>query len=185
MLTLPIANRTCIFAQFLWRANSIYDRLMRMSMSREVKLMRCFELVDARFRRNAQARLPLRATAHSVGYDFFSPVDVEIPPMGSVMIWTDVKARFGEDEALLINVRSSMGAQPVMLANTQGWIESDYYSNPDNDGNIGIRLFNLGATPYRIAQGQRFAQGMFVKYLAADNCNADAPRLGGLGSTGK
>ena len=101
------------------------------------------------------------------------------------MIWTDVKARFGPDEALLINVRSSMGKQPVMLANTQGWIESDYYSNPDNDGNIGIRLFNLGQTPYKIERGQRFAQGMFIKYLIAENCNSDSERVGGIGSTGK
>ena len=144
-----------------------------------------FEIVDDKFRKNETAQLPLRATAHSVGYDFFSPVDVEIPPMSAVMIWTDVKARFGPDEALLINVRSSMGKQPVMLANTQGWIESDYYSNPDNDGNIGIRLFNLGQTPYKIERGQRFAQGMFIKYLIAENCNSDSERVGGIGSTGK
>ena len=144
-----------------------------------------FELVDDKFRKNETARLPLRATAHSVGYDFFSPVDIEIPSMSAAMIWTDVKARFDPDEALLINVRSSMGKQPVMLANTQGWIESDYYSNPDNDGNIGIRLFNLGQTPYKIERGQRFAQGMFIKYLIAENCNSDSERVGGIGSTGK
>ena len=144
-----------------------------------------FEIVDDKFRKNETAQLPLRATAHSVGYDFFSPVDIEIPPMGAAMIWTDVKARFDPDEALLINVRSSMGKQPVMLANTQGWIESDYYSNPDNDGNIGIRLFNLGQTPYKIERGQRFAQGMFIKYLIAENCNSDSERVGGIGSTGK
>ena len=144
-----------------------------------------FEIVDDKFRKNETAQLPLRATAHSVGYDFFSPVDIEILPMSAAMIWTDVKARFGPDEALLINVRSSMGKQPVMLANTQGWIESDYYSNPDNDGNIGIRLFNLGQTPYKIERGQRFAQGMFIKYLIAENCNSDSERVGGIGSTGK
>ena len=144
-----------------------------------------FEIVDDKFRKNETAQLPLRATAHSVGYDFFSPVDIEIPPMSAAMIWTDVKVRFGPDEALLINVRSSMGKQPVMLANTQGWIESDYYSNPDNDGNIGIRLFNLGQTPYKIERGQRFAQGMFIKYLIAENCNSDSERVGGIGSTGK
>lgn len=144
-----------------------------------------FEIVDDKFRKNETAQLPLRATTRSVGYDFFSPVDVEIPPMSAAMIWTDVKARFGPDEALLINVRSSMGKQPVMLANTQGWIESDYYSNPDNDGNIGIRLFNLGQTPYKIERGQRFAQGMFIKYLIAENCNSDSERVGGIGSTGK
>lgn len=148
-------------------------------------IMRRFELVDEGFRRHEQARLPLRATASSVGYDFFSPEGVVIPPMGMVMIWTDVKARFESDEALLINVRSSMGKQPVMLANTQGWVESDYYSNPDNDGNIGIRLLNLGDKPYAIERGQRIAQGMFIKYLVAENCNSDCERMGGMGSTGK
>ena len=72
-----------------------------------------------------------------------------------------------------------------MLANTQGWIESDYYSNSDNDGNIGIRLFNLGATPYEIKAGDRIAQGMFIKYLVADNGNTDVKRQGGFGSSGK
>lgn len=147
--------------------------------------MRYFEIVREECRKNAAARLPSRATEYSVGYDFFAPNDVTIPPMGMALIWTDVKARFERDEALLINVRSSMGGQPVMLANTQGWIESDYYSNPENDGNIGIRLFNMGRTPYCIAKGQRFAQGMFIKYLAADNCNTSSSRTGGMGSTGK
>ena len=147
--------------------------------------MRRFEIVDDKFRKNADVRLPYRATAYSAAYDFFSPVDIEIAPMSAAMIWTDIKACFESDETLLINVRSSMGKQPVMLANTQGWIESDYYSNPDNDGNIGIRLFNLGQTPYRIERGQRFAQGMFIKYLTAENCNGDAVRVGGMGSTGK
>ena len=143
-----------------------------------------FELVADAFRKHADARLPQRATARSVGYDFFAPCDAEIPPQGSAMIWTDVKARFDGDEALLINVRSSMGKWPVMLANTQGWIESDYYGNPDNDGNIGIRLFNLGTAPFVIKCGDRIAQGMFIKYLCADNCNTDAPRTGGHGSSG-
>ena len=105
--------------------------------------------------------------------------------MQSAMIWTDVKAHFNEDEALLLNIRSSMGKQPVMIANTQGWIDSDYYSNPDNDGNIGIRLFNLGNTSYVVKTGDRIAQGMFVKYLVADNGNTDCVRKSGFGSSGR
>ena len=76
-------------------------------------------------------------------------------------------------------------SSPLCWPIRQGWIESDYYSNPDNDGNIGIRLFNLGQTPYKIERGQRFAQGMFIKYLIAENCNSDSERVGGIGSTGK
>ena len=105
--------------------------------------------------------------------------------MTSEMIWSDVKAYFKDDEALIINVRSSMGKQPIMLANTQGWIESDYYSNSDNDGNLGINLFNLGKTPYVIKTGDRIAQCMFINRLDSDNGNTDDVRTGGFGSSGK
>ena len=147
---------------------------------------RYFEIVSDKYRKNeGEIILPTRATKHSIAYDFYSPIDIKINPMRSVMIWTDVKAHFNTDEALLINVRSSMGKQPVMIANTQGWIESDYYSNPDNDGNIGIRLFNLSNEPYVVRVGDRIAQGMFIKYLTADNGNTDIERVGGFGSSGK
>ena len=147
---------------------------------------RYFKVVTNSYRKTAgDITLPTRATKSSIAYDFYAPLDTVVPSMQSVMIWTDVKAKFNPDEALLINVRSSMGKQPIMLANTQGWIESDYYSNSDNDGNIGIRLFNLGATPYEIKAGDRIAQGMFIKYLVADNGNTDVKRQGGFGSSGK
>ena len=149
-------------------------------------MSRYFEVVSDKYRKNkGEITLPTRATKSSIAYDFYSPVAVTIPPMQSVMIWTDVKAHFNGDEALLLNVRSSMGKQPIMIANTQGWIESDYFSNPDNDGNIGIRLFNLGTEPYVIKIGDRIAQGMFIKYLTADNGNTDNTRQGGFGSSGK
>ena len=149
-------------------------------------MSRYFEVVSDKYRKNkGEITLPTRATKSSIAYDFYSPVTITIPPMQSVMIWTDVKAHFNEDEALLLNVRSSMGKHPVMIANTQGWIESDYYSNPDNDGNIGIRLFNLGNEPYVVRVGDRIAQGMFIKYLTADNGNTDIERVGGFGSSGK
>ena len=147
---------------------------------------RYFEIVNDTYRKTkSNITLPTRATKSSIAYDFYSPVDTVINPMQSVMIWTDVKAKFNTDEALLINVRSSMGKHPIMIANTQGWIESDYYSNPDNDGNIGIRLFNLGTESYVIKAGDRIAQGMFIKYLEADNGNTDTERQGGFGSSGK
>lgn len=147
--------------------------------------MRHFELVSDKHRKNnVDIKLPTRATKNSIGYDFYSPIAVDIEPMHSQMIWTDVKAIFNSDEALIINVRSSMGKQPVMIANTQGWIESDYANNPDNDGNIGFRLFNLGDTIYTVRVGDRIGQGMFIKYLTTDDDNATSTRNGGFGSTG-
>lgn len=148
--------------------------------------MRKFEVVRDEMRRtNGDIKLPERQTENSIGYDIYSPINITIPPMQSKMIWTDVKAKFETDEALLINVRSSMGKYKVMLANTQGWVEPDYYENDDNDGNIGINLFNLGEKDYVIRKGDRIAQCMLIKYLTFENGNTEKKRTGGFGSTGK
>lgn len=147
--------------------------------------MRRFEVVKDKHRKNSgDIKLPTRATKGSAGYDFYSPISIDIKPMCSQMIWTDVCSKFEDDEVLLINVRSSMGKQPVMIANTQGIIDPSYYGNPDNGGNIGIRLFNLGKTIYTVHAGDRVAQGIFVKYLITDADNTTNTRLGGFGSTG-
>lgn len=149
-------------------------------------MARYFKVVKSEHRKNkGDIKLPTRATEHSAGYDFYSPVDVVIPPDEMVMIWTDVKAHMYHDNLLILNVRSSMGKQPIMIANTQGWVDSDYYENPDNDGNIGIRLFNLGKTRYEIKAGDRIAQGVFVKYGTTNDDSAKATRSGGFGSTNK
>lgn len=147
--------------------------------------MRYFEVVKDEFRKNPEVeiKLPTRATEHSAAYDFYSPVNVTIQPNEMAMIWTDVKASMYYDNVLLLNVRSSMGKYPIMIANTQGWIDSDYFSNVDNDGNIGIRLLNLGKTPYEIKIGDRIGQGMFVKFGTVKNDNAKGVRSGGFGST--
>lgn len=147
--------------------------------------MRHFEVVKDEHRKNSgDIKLPTRATKDSAGYDFYSPISVDIEPMHSQMIWTDVKAVCERDETLIMTVRSSMGKQPVMIANTMGVIDSSYANNPDNDGNIGIRLFNLGDTIYTVHAGDRVAQGIFIKYLITDDDNAIAERNGGYGSTG-
>ncbi len=150
-------------------------------------MSRGFEKVAAEKRKypNAEIKMPARGSKYAVAYDIYSPVDAVIKPMEKQLIWTDVKAYFGQNEALLINVRSSMGKHPVMLANTQGWVECDYYGNPDNDGNLGINIFNLGTEDYIIKAGDRIAQCMFINYLTADSGNTDAQRMGGFGSTNK
>lgn len=147
--------------------------------------MRKFEFVRAECRKGGMDKLPTRSTKYAAAYDFYSPLYAIVEPHKSIMIWTNVKAQMEHDEVLLINVRSSMGKQPIMIANTQGWIDSDYYGNESNDGNIGVRLYNLGDTPYEIKTGDRIAQGMFVKYLTTDDDEGNgAVRTGGIGSTG-
>lgn len=145
-----------------------------------------FEIVKpfARKHPDVDIKIPVRATKHAAACDFFAPEDVTIPPHKMSMIWTDVKAIFGENGCLELNVRSSMGKHPVMLANTQGWIDSDYANNPDNDGNIGFRLFNLGDTDYVIKKGDRIGQGKLTTYIPIGEESGNE-RTGGFGSTGK
>ena len=146
-------------------------------------MIRGFELVKEEMKRtDGIAKLPTRATSKSMAYDFYANTDYTVKPNEIVKIWTDIKSYMQEDEGLILNVRSSMGGK-FMLANTSGWIDSDYFSNPTNDGNIGIFLLNISDETQYIHKGDRIAQGMFIKYLVADNGNTDSKRKGGFGWT--
>lgn len=148
-------------------------------------MARFFEVVKNEFRKNdGEIKLPTRGSEHSAGYDFYSPVDVTIYPNESVLIWSDVRAHMYYDNTLIIATRSSMGKQPVTIAQAIAIIDSDYYDNESTGGNIGIRLFNAGKTPYKIHIGDRIAQGVFIKYLTTKTDNTTNKRVGGFGSTG-
>lgn len=145
--------------------------------------IRGFEVVIDKKRKTAgDVTLPTRGSSTAMAYDFYAPNDYTVMPNEIVKVWTDVKAYMQENECLIINVRSSMGGK-FMLANTSGWIDSDYYSNESNDGNIGIFLKNISDKVHKINKGDRIAQGAFFNFLVADNGNTDAVRVGGFGST--
>lgn len=148
---------------------------------------RGFELVKEEFRKHSgEIKLPQRATNKSSGYDFYCPIQITIEPHSSVLIASDVRAYMQDDEELLIFPRSSLGMKGIVIRNTIGKIDSDYYDNITTGGNIGISIWNTNDTPFTIEKGERICQGSFYKYLVADN---DVPlsnkRIGGIGSTGK
>lgn len=131
-----------------------------------------------------QFKHPVRATTHSAGYDFYSPIDITIQPKSTAMIWTNFKAQFDHNIVLILSVTSGMGKRGVMLANTIGVIDSDYYGNINNDGNIGIALYNYSDNPYTIHTGDKIGQGIFLPFLTADDeATIDNVRVGGFGST--
>ena len=147
---------------------------------------RGFEVVDLKHRKhNGDIKLPQRADYRSCGYDWYSPCEFTIKPNQQKLISTDIKAYMLDDEMLMLNVRSSQGKIRIQLANTQGWIDSSYYNNPDNNGNIAFFIRNEGTEEYVVKEGDRIMQGMFTKYLVTDD---DTPiandRLGGFGSSG-
>lgn len=125
--------------------------------------------------------LPTRGSKYSAGYDFYTNADYKIEPNRIAKIWTDVNAYMQDDEVLLLDVRSSMGGK-FMLANTLGVIDKDFIFGETN-GNIGIFLKNISDETQYIKKGDRITQGIFIKYLVADNGNTDNERKGGFGST--
>lgn len=149
--------------------------------------IRGFELVKEEARQNHVKciLLPKRSTKNSAGYDFFLPKNVAILPHSTTLLWTDVKTYMQEDEVLQLHIRSSIGKRGIILSNCTGIIDSDYYSNPTNDGNIGIMLRNMTDDVVELMGGGKIMQGVFMKYLIADNDNATEQRVGGIGSTGK
>lgn len=130
-------------------------------------------------------KLPRRATAKSAGYDIYSPFSFELNPGETIKIPTGIKAYMQDDEVLKIYIRSSLGFKyDVVLSNSTGIIDADYFNNPNNEGHIWIKLINHGDKTLSINKGEAIAQGIFEKYLKVDN---DEPvkdeRVGGIGST--
>lgn len=130
--------------------------------------------------------IPTRADDRSAGYDFYTFEKVIIPPKQMVKVSTGIKAYMQKDEVLMLYVRSSSGIKKnLMLANGTGVIDSSYYGNSDNDGDIICALYNYGNETQVIEAGDRIVQGVFVKYLTTDNDNTtNKTRLGGIGSSG-
>ena len=147
---------------------------------------RGFEI--ARGFENANINLPIRSTKNSAGYDIEAAEDCVIPAfkLGQkpVLVKTGLKAYMQSDEVLILANRSSNpGKKGLILSNSIGVVDSDYYGNPDNDGHIMFAFFNFKDEDVGIKKGDRIGQGMFQKYLVTDNDVAEGERTGGFGST--
>ncbi|MFZ2992553.1 MAG: hypothetical protein WA061_02445 [Microgenomates group bacterium] len=131
--------------------------------------------------------LPKRATAHSAGYDIFSPFSFVLLPNESLNIPTGFKSYMLADEKVVIHPRSGLGFKYfIRLANTTGVVDSDYYNNKGNEGHYWVKIRNEGDKQLNIRAGEGIAQCIFEKYLLADGDNfSGEERVGGFGSTYK
>ncbi|MFA7561083.1 MAG: dUTP diphosphatase [Candidatus Izemoplasmatales bacterium] len=144
---------------------------------------RGFEVVS-KYKAN-ELTLPERKTMGSAGYDIACALDTVIKKNNFAFVPTGIKAYMPQDEVLEVYPRSSLGFKKhLLLLNSVGVIDSDYYNNPDNEGEIMLILYNFGSEDIQLNKGERIAQGIFKKYLVADNDNNNDLRVGGLGSTG-
>lgn len=131
-----------------------------------------------------QISLPKRATKGSAGYDFVCPIDIEIKPNEMIKMPTGIRCYMEQGYVLNIYPRSSLGMKYQMyLTNTTGIIDSDYY-NAKNEGHIIVSIVNKGDKILSINKGERFVQGIFLKYYTAEEQEVVSDRLGGFGSTG-
>ena len=134
--------------------------------------------------------LPVRKTKYSAGYDIEAAEDVVIPSfnkgMAPTLIKTGIKAYMKDDEVLMLYNRSSNPKKKgLILANSVGVIDKDYYGNSDNDGHIMFAFYNMKDEDIVIKKGDAIGQAVFQKYLMTDNDNAQGERVGGFGSTNK
>lgn len=127
--------------------------------------------------------LPKRATTGSAGYDFTSPIDFTIKPGEMIKIPSGIRCYIEEGYVLNIYPRSSLGFKYQMtLANTTGIIDADYY-NALNEGHIIVALVNRGNKDIVIKKGDRFVQGIFLKFYTAIEEEVTNKRQGGFGSS--
>lgn len=151
--------------------------------------------------------LPIRKTKNSVGYDIEAAEDTVIPSIWKnifgnfskfikgdkeyleikpTLVKTGLKSYFGEDEVLMLANRSSNpGKKGLILANSLGIIESDYYENPDNDGHLMYAYYNFFPVDVTIKKHDTIGQAYFQNFLKVDNDIAGGIRTGGFGSTDK
>jgi len=139
---------------------------------------------------NININLPVRKTKYSAGYDVEAAEDVVVPSfkkgMKPTLVKTGIKAYMGEDEVLILANRSSNpGKKGLILANSIGVIDSDYYGNPDNDGHIMFAFYNIKEEDIEIKKGDAIGQAIFQKFLITDNDVSQGERTGGFGSTSK
>jgi len=146
--------------------------------------MRKFEVVTAF--QHLNPIIPIRATDSSAGYDLSSIEEITIEPKAIKLVPTGLKVMMQKDEALFIFPRSSLAIKRgLMMSNSVGIIDADYYGNADNEGHIMIPLMNISEQPVTIKKGERVAQGIFMHYLkTTDDQVRTNERKGGFGSSG-
>lgn len=139
---------------------------------------------------NEGINLPVRKTKYSAGYDVEAAEDIIIPSFKNgqkpTLVKTGLKVYMQDDEVVILANRSSNpGKKGLVLANSIGVIDKDYYENPDNDGHFMFAFWNFKNEDIEIKKGECIGQAIFQKYYVADNDSSTQERLGGFGSTNK
>ena len=100
------------------------------------------------------------------------------------LVPTGIKCSLDKNTYLELSVRSSCPLKYwLILANSVGIIDADYYNNPDNEGHIYFQMINLSPYDIQLKKGDIIGQGIIKPYLITDDDAASGKRQGGFGST--
>ena len=139
------------------------------------------------FLSNTVRKRPVRATKGSGGYDFFSPFAFRLKPEQSITIPTGIHCTIDPNYVLIIGPKSGKGTTyRVMMRNTLGVIDADYYS-ANNEGHIILKIINDNKENLDLCinAGDSIMQGIFLPYGITYDDNVTESRKGGFGSTVK
>lgn len=147
--------------------------------------IRGFEIVGSY--ENKGINLPKRSTEHSAGYDIEAAETVSLAAGEIKLIPTGLKAYMQTGEVLYMYSRSSNPRKKgLVLINSVGVIDKDYYNNPENEGHMFMQMRNITEHEVVVEKGERIVQGVFMPFLVADGDDdvEKGVRSGGFGSTG-
>lgn len=100
------------------------------------------------------------------------------------LVSTGMKCKLEPGTYLELSVRSSSPLKYwIMMANSVGIIDGDYYNNPDNEGEIFFQLYNMSPFPIKIQKGEAIGQGIIKNFGVTEDDKAEGFRTGGFGST--
>lgn len=116
---------------------------------------------------------------------FQSIMETVIQPKSVGLIKTNLKAKLDANHYLRLMPNPVLShLYRIEMANGVGVVDADYYSNSDNDGNIGYLYFNDGYAPVSIPKGTVLGVGDTPEFFKAENeVASDTVREGGFGST--
>lgn len=128
------------------------------------------------------AFLPARAHDTDAGADIMAPEGFVLPGKGSVAIHTGVHVELPNGTAGILKSKSGLNVRHNIVG--EGVIDQGY------DGEIVVKLYNLGHAPHTFNRGDKIIQllvvpVLFPTYEQADAIEGGERGDGGFGSTGR
>lgn len=100
------------------------------------------------------------------------------------LVSTGVKCHLDPHQYLKLTLRSSTPLKYwLLMANSQGIIDADYWNNGDNEGEIFFQLINFSPFAIQLKRGDCIGQGIICSYETIEEDSASGERKGGFGST--